>query len=162
MYTFPEDKNQISLGLISDTHGLLRDEALDALQGCDLIIHAGDIGSPSVIDGLGAIANVVAVRGNMDRDEIAGKCPLTEIIQLNEVLLYVIHDIGRLDIDPKASGIEAVIFGHSHQPIIQKQKGILYVNPGSAGPRRFKLPVSVGKLHIKGNKLDAEIIKLKV
>jgi len=162
MYTFPEDKNHITLGIISDTHGLLRDEAVDALQDCDLILHAGDIGAPSVIDDLGAIANVIAVRGNMDRDEIAGKFPLMETIQLKEVMLYLIHDIGRLDLDPGVSGIKAVIFGHSHEPVIHKQDGILYVNPGSAGPRRFKLPVSVARLHVKGKKLDAELITLKV
>jgi hypothetical protein len=162
MYTFPEDKNHFTLGIISDTHGLLRDEAVDALQDCDLILHAGDIGAPSVIDDLGAIANVVAVRGNMDRDEIAGKFPLTETIQLKEVLLYLIHDIGRLDLDPGVSGIQAVIFGHSHEPVIHKQDGILYLNPGSAGPRRFKLPVSVARLYVKGKKLDAELITLKV
>jgi len=162
MYTFPEDKNHFTLGIISDTHGLLRDEAVDALQDCDLILHAGDIGAPSVIEELSAIANVVAVRGNMDRDEIAGKFPLTETIQLKEVLLYLIHDIGRLDLDPGVSGIQAVIFGHSHEPVIHKQDGILYLNPGSAGPRRFKLPVSVARLYVKGKKLDAELITLKV
>jgi putative phosphoesterase len=162
MYTFPEDRDHITLGLISDTHGLLRDEAVDALQDSDLIIHAGDIGALSVIDQLGAIANVVAVRGNMDRDEVAGKFPLTEIVQVNEVLLYAIHDLGRLDLDPGVSGIQVIIFGHSHQPVIQKQDGILYVNPGSAGPRRFKLPVSLGKLHISGKTLNAELITLTV
>jgi putative phosphoesterase len=162
MYTFPEDKNHFTLGIISDTHGLLRDEAVDALQDCDLILHAGDIGAPSVIEELSAIAHVVAVRGNMDRDEIAGKFPLTETIQLKEVLLYLIHDIGRLDLDPGVSGIQAIIFGHSHEPVIHKQDGILYLNPGSAGPRRFKLPVSVARLYVKGKKLDAELITLKV
>jgi hypothetical protein len=161
MYTFPEDKNHFTLGIISDTHGLLRDEAVDALQDCDLILHAGDIGAPSVIEELSAIAHVVAVRGNMDRDEIAGKFPLTETIQLKEVLLYLIHDIGRLDLDPGVSGIQAIIFGHSHEPVIHKQDGILYLNPGSAGPRRFKLPVSVARLYVKGKKLDAELITLK-
>lgn len=162
MYTFPEDRDHITLGLISDTHGLLRDEAVDALQDSDLIIHAGDIGALSVIDQLGAIADVVAVRGNMDRDEVAGKFPLTETVQVNEVLLYAIHDLGRLDLDPGVSGIEVVIFGHSHEPVIQKQDGILYVNPGSAGPRRFRLPVSLGKLHISGKTLNAELITLTV
>ncbi|UCH46137.1 MAG: metallophosphoesterase family protein [Nitrospiraceae bacterium] len=162
MYTFPEDRDHITLGLISDTHGLLRDEAVEALQDSDLIIHAGDIGALSVIDQLGAIADVVAVRGNMDRDEVAGKFPLTETVQVNEVLLYAIHDLGRLDLDPGVSGIDVVIFGHSHEPFIQKQDGILYVNPGSAGPRRFKLPVSLGKLHISGKTLNAELITLTV
>ncbi|KPK34487.1 MAG: phosphodiesterase [Nitrospira bacterium SG8_35_1] len=162
MYTFPEDRDHITLGLISDTHGLLRDEAVDALQDSDLIIHAGDIGALSVIDQLGAIADVVAVRGNMDRDEVAGKFPLTETVQVNEVLLYAIHDLGRLDLDPGVSGIAVVIFGHSHEPVIQKQDGILYVNPGSAGPRRFRLPVSLGKLHISGKTLNAELITLTV
>lgn len=162
MYTFPEDRDHITLGLISDTHGLLRDEAVDALQDSDLIIHAGDIGALSVINQLGAIANVVAVRGNMDSDEVAGKFPLTETVQVNEVLLYAIHDLGRLDLDPGVSGIQVVIFGHSHEPVIQKQDGILYVNPGSAGPRRFRLPVSVGKLHVTGKTLNAELITLQV
>ncbi len=155
-------KNSYTVGLISDTHGLLRPEAITALEGSDMIIHAGDIGSPRVIDELEAIAPVVAVRGNMDNEGWSYTLKRSEVVELNGQMLYVIHNVGMLDIDPSAANIRAVIYGHSHRPAVNKEGGLLYINPGSAGPRRFRLPVSVALLHIKGKKFDAQIIELKV
>ncbi len=155
-------KNVFTVGIISDTHGLLRSEAVDALQGADLIIHAGDIGKQSIVDELNNIAPVVAVRGNMDRDFWAYQLKRTEIVEKDKTLFLVIHDIGRLDLDPAAADIKVVISGHSHRPAIGRHKGVLYVNPGSAGPRRSTLPVSVALLQVNGNVLDAKIVKLKL
>lgn len=136
------------IGVISDTHGLLRPEALHALRGSEHILHAGDIGDPSILDELKTIAPVTAIRGNVD---LAGPCsrlPATDLVQLAGRNIYMLHDRNALDLDPAAAGIAVVISGHSHQPAIQWHKGILYFNPGSAGPRRFSLPVSVGFLTI--------------
>lgn len=152
--------NRVTVGIISDTHGLLRNEAVDALQGADLIIHAGDIGNPAIINELGDLAPVVAVRGNMDNDDWAYNFRRTEIVEKNNILFYVIHDIGRMDLDPAVSDIRVVVSGHSHRPSTGRHKGVLYINPGSAGPRRFKLPVSVALLHINGQSLDTQIITL--
>jgi putative phosphoesterase len=157
-----EIKGTQTVGVISDTHGLLRPEAFEALKEADLIIHAGDIGSTSVIDDLKAIAPVIAVRGNMDRGPWAAGLPVREIIELEQGLLYVIHDVSRLECDPNAASVKAVISGHSHRPRIKKHNGILYLNPGSAGPRRFTLPVTVALLQIKGKMLDPRIITLNV
>jgi putative phosphoesterase len=154
--------NSFTVGIISDTHGLLRREAVDALQDVDFIIHAGDIGKFSIIDELNGIAPIVAVRGNMDSENWAYQLKRTEIVEKKKILFCVIHDISRLDLDPAVSGIKVVISGHSHRPSIGRHKGVLYINPGSAGPRRFTLPVSVALLQVRGKSLDAQIVKLKV
>jgi uncharacterized protein len=150
------------LGVISDTHGLMRPEAINALDGVNLIIHAGDIGTPDVLEALHAIAPVVAVRGNNDKGEWAHALPETEVVELGRVVLYVLHDVKALDLDPAAAGFHAVISGHSHRPAMAKRQGVLFLNPGSAGPRRFKLPVSVARLLIRGDTLDVQLIELAV
>jgi putative phosphoesterase len=148
------------LGLISDTHGLLRPEAVAALHGVDQILHAGDIGAPEILSALGAIAPVTAVRGNIDTQPWSCALPETEVFEAEGVTIYMLHDRAKLDLKPEAAQIAAVIYGHSHQPKIEAKNGVLYINPGSAGPRRFSLPVSVGKLEIKKGKLIAELIEL--
>jgi uncharacterized protein len=149
------------VGVISDTHGLLRPEALAALRGSALIIHAGDVGKGEILAALGEIAPVFAVRGNVDRGAWAGKLPQTEIVQFEQRLLYVLHDLAELDLDPPTAGFAAVISGHSHRPKIETKDGVIYCNPGSAGPRRFDLPITVGRLTVAGGRLAAEIIELK-
>jgi uncharacterized protein len=150
------------LGVISDTHGLMRLEAIRALDGVDMIIHAGDIGTPDVLEALHAIAPMVAVRGNNDKGEWARGLPETEVVEVGNVVLYVLHDVKALDLDPVAAGFHAVISGHSHRPDMAKRQGVLFLNPGSAGPRRFKLPVSVARLIIRGDTVDAQLIELAV
>jgi putative phosphoesterase len=145
------------IGVISDTHGLLRPEALQALAGSSLIIHAGDIGDPEILDVLRTIAPVVAVRGNIDK---ASALPEFERIEQDGASIYVLHDVNQLDFDPAAAGIQAVISGHSHKPSIRTDGGVLYLNPGSAGPRRFKLPITVARLHVSDKRLEAERIDL--
>lgn len=135
-------------GLISDTHGLLRPEAKRALAGVDVIIHAGDIGAPGLLEELATVAPVRAVRGNNDRGAWAHALPLTEALELEGVSIYVLHDVKELDLDPAAAGFAVVVAGHSHRPAIELRQGVLYLNPGSAGPRRFSLPVAVGFLEI--------------
>jgi uncharacterized protein len=156
------DRNVHRLGIISDTHGLLRPEVVRTFDGASLIIHAGDIGRPAVLEGLKNIAPVIAVRGNTDREAWAFRLPLTEVVKIGEVSLYVLHDLAKLDLDPSVSGFSAVISGHSHEPAKKMKNDVLFLNPGSAGPRRFTLPVSVAVLHIKQTLLSAEIINLKV
>jgi putative phosphoesterase len=134
------------IGLISDTHGLLRPEAIEFLQGCDHIIHAGDIDRQSVLDDLAKIAPVSAVRGNNDKGVWAAAIPESQLVEIDDRLIYVIHDISLIDIDPQAADIDVVVYGHSHKPHQEKRGRVLYINPGSAGPRRFKLPISVGEL----------------
>ena len=146
------------MGVISDTHGLLRDEALAALRDSELIIHAGDIGRPEVLERLNEIAPVRAVRGNNDRDEWARSIPLTEVVELGGLYIYLLHDVGDLDIDPGAAGMAAVIAGHSHKPLAEMRDGVLFLNPGSAGPRRFRLPVTVAVLTIEDGRLEHEIV----
>ena len=158
MMKIPEDAHV--LGVISDTHGLMRPEAITALAGVEMIVHAGDIGTPEVLDALHAIAPVVAVRGNNDKGEWAHALPETDVVEVGGVVLYVLHDVKTLDLDPAAAGFHAVISGHSHQPAIATRQGILYVNPGSAGPRRFKLPISVARLILRGDTLDAQLVEL--
>ena len=150
------------MGIISDTHGLLRPEAVSALAGVSMIIHAGDIGTPAVITSLENLAPVVAVRGNTDRDGWARRLAFTEVVQTGGVFLYVLHDLGRLDLNPAVSGFRAVISGHTHEPAIEDRNGILYINPGSAGPKRFTLPVSVALLRVQNNSLKAELVTLAV
>ena len=148
------------IGVISDTHGLLRPEAVELLRGSEHIIHAGDIGSAEIIPALEKIAPVTAIRGNVDTQPWARRFAETEVIDLGGLVLYVIHDANALDLNPKAAGFAAAISGHSHQPKQEMKDGVLYFNPGSAGPRRFKLPVSVGRLEIADGKVSAEILEI--
>jgi putative phosphoesterase len=150
------------IGVISDTHGLMRREALDALRGCDLIVHAGDVGSPDVLEALRALAPTFAVRGNVDAGAWAEKLPVTELVEAGEALIHVLHDIAELDFDPGDAGFAAVVFGHSHQPLIERRKGVLFLNPGSAGPRRFKLPIAVARIEVSGRELHPAIIELHI
>ncbi len=148
------------VGLISDTHGLLRPEALTALTGVDHIVHAGDIGSADILEQLRKIAPVTAVRGNNDKGAWARGIAENEVLAIEGSLLYVLHDLHELDLDPAAAGFTAVITGHSHKPVISERDGVLFVNPGSAGPRRFKLPISVGFLELRRRKWQARIHEL--
>jgi putative phosphoesterase len=150
------------IGVISDTHGLLRPEAASALSGVELIIHAGDIGNPQVLEALTRIAPVHAVRGNTDRGDWAADLPHTLVVELGGALIYVLHELFTLDLDPAAAGFAAVIFGHSHSPHMKRKNGVLYLNPGSAGPRRFTLPVSLGLLRVQGASVNAQLVELKV
>lgn len=145
--------SRLVVGLISDTHGLVRPEALAALRGSRHIVHAGDIGDPAVLDALARIAPVTAVRGNNDRGPWARKLPETETIELAGARIYVLHDLSQLDLDPAAAGIDIVIAGHSHRPVSELRGGVLYLNPGSAGPRRFKLPVTVARLALPARRV---------
>jgi hypothetical protein len=138
----------VIVGLISDTHGLLREEALGALQGSDLIIHAGDVGKPEILETLRAVAPVVAVRGNIDQGPWAERLPATAVAKAGTALLYVLHDVHDLNLDPVAAGYHVVVSGHSHKPGCTERSGVLYVNPGSAGPCRFHLPVTVARLDL--------------
>jgi uncharacterized protein len=138
----------VQLGLISDTHGLLREEAVQALTGSELIIHAGDIGKPEILQALEALAPVVAVQGNIDTAPWASALPLTAVADAGGASIYVIHDLHMLDLDPAVAGFHIVVSGHSHQPGSAERAGVLYVNPGSAGPRRFKLPITVARLDL--------------
>jgi putative phosphoesterase len=150
----------VLIGVISDTHGLLRPEALQALAGSSLVVHAGDVGHPEILDALRAIAPVVAVRGNVDRGDWARALPEFTRIEQDGASIYVLHDVNQLDLDPVASGFHAVISGHSHKPSLRTENGVLYLNPGSAGPSRFKLPITVALLSVKDRRLEAEHIRL--
>jgi putative phosphoesterase len=150
------------IGLISDTHGLIRPQALDALQSVDLIIHAGDIGKPEVIAALKTIAPVLAIKGNNDREAWAHRFSETKLVTSGNTKIFVIHNVKELDRDPAARGYQVILSGHSHKPSVATHDGVLFVNPGSAGPRRFKLPIAVGKLFIENNRVNAEIIELAV
>jgi putative phosphoesterase len=155
-------KSSILIGVISDTHGLLRSEAVEALRGSDHIIHAGDVGSPKILEELSGIAPLTAIRGNIDKETWAGKLPETEVLELGRVSIYILHDLGKLDLKPEAAGFGCVVSGHSHVPKKEIRNGVLYFNPGSAGPRRFKLPVSVGKLTVANNLVRGELVQLQV
>jgi putative phosphoesterase len=148
------------IGVISDTHGLLRPEAVDALRGVDRIIHAGDIGAPEVLSALAAVAPVTAVRGNNDRAPWASTVAHTQVVDADGVLIYVIHDVAELDVDPAAGGFGVVVAGHSHQPLNEQRGGVLWFNPGSAGPRRFKLPIALGRLTIEAGRVSGDIVTL--
>ena len=150
------------IGVISDTHGLLRPEAIDALQGSELIVHAGDVGKLDVLERLRAIAPTIAVRGNVDTGSWATVLPETEVVEVGRVHLYVLHDLATLDLDPEAAGFAAVIFGHSHRSGAELRNEVLYLNPGSAGPRRFSLPITVARLRIEGDRISHEIVELRV
>ena len=152
----------VRVGVISDTHGLLRPQAVTALRGSDLVVHAGDVGAPEVLAGLAAIARVVAVRGNNDWGAWAERLPAGEAVEAGGALLYLLHDVKGLDLDPRAAGFAAVIAGHSHRPSIERRDGVLFLNPGSAGPRRFDLPVAVARLVVRGREVTAEIVVLTV
>jgi putative phosphoesterase len=151
-----------TVGVISDTHGLLRPEALAALEGSDHIIHAGDLGDPAILDRLREIAPVTVVRGNVDYGAWANSIPETDILEIDGISIYVLHILEKLDLKPEPAGISAVIYGHSHVPKQEMKNGVLYFNPGSAGPRRFSLPVSVGKLIVEDKEVRGEIIQLHV
>jgi putative phosphoesterase len=150
----------VIIGVISDTHGLLRPEAVELLRGSDHIIHAGDIGAPGIIPELEKIAPVTAIRGNVDTQTWAQSFAETEVVELGGLYFYVIHDANAIDLNPKAAGFAAVISGHSHKPKQEVRDAVLYFNPGSAGPRRFTLPISVGRLAIAGGKVSGEILKI--
>jgi uncharacterized protein len=152
----------ILIGIISDTHGLLRPEVVEALRGSQHIIHAGDVGDAAILEQLAAIAPVTAIRGNVDKEPWAKKLPATEVVELGGISIYVLHDIAKLDLKPKAAGFQVVIYGHSHIPKQETCDGVLYFNPGSAGPRRFKLPVSMGKLIVSGGNVRGEIVTLAI
>jgi uncharacterized protein len=152
----------MTVGVISDTHGLLRPEAIEALHGSELILHAGDVGRADVLERLRAIAPTTAVRGNIDTDSWARTLPATEVVEMGELSLYMLHDLAALDLDPKAAGFAAVISGHTHRPKAEIRNGVLYLNPGSAGPRRFTLPVTVAKLQLDRGELSHQIIELRV
>jgi hypothetical protein len=149
------------IGVISDTHALLRPEAVRALDGCELILHAGDIGNSQVISTLKAIATVVAIRGNIDKGSWANEFPITEALEVNGKFIYLIHNIDELDLDPIGT-FDAVVFGHSHQPKNEEKNGVLYFNPGSAGPRRFSLPIAVGRLSTHEHGITGQIIELSI
>lgn len=153
----------ILIGVISDTHGLLRPEAIEGLRGSQHIIHAGDVGGPEILAALSAIAPLTAIRGNVDKGAWAKKLRETEVLELGGgVSIYVVHDLAQLDLKPRAAGFSVVVSGHSHVPKQESRDGVLYFNPGSAGPRRFKLPVSVGRLIVNESGVRGEILKLPV
>lgn len=156
----PMSPTSLTVGLISDTHGLLRAEALAALRGSDYIVHAGDIGDPAVLSALADIAPVTAVRGNNDQGPWAAGIPEVEVLQVGAAFIYVLHDLAALDLDPAAAGFQAVISGHSHRPKSERREGVLFVNPGSAGPRRFSLPISLGRLVVSRETVTATLIEL--
>lgn len=148
------------IGVLSDTHGLLRAEALAALQGVDHILHAGDVGDPEILSRLASLAPVTAIRGNIDTSGFCAQLPASETVELGGHLIHMVHAIDDLDLSPAAAGIDAVIFGHSHRPSIDTRNGVLYVNPGSAGPRRFSLPITLARLHLGPDGLRAELVSL--
>jgi uncharacterized protein len=150
------------VGVIPDTHGLVRPEAVEALRGTDMILHAGDVGGPRVLEALGAVAPVVAVRGNNDKGEWADSLPQRGVVEVGAVFVYLLHDLKEIGLSPSGAGFKVVISGHSHKPSVEERGGVLYLNPGSAGPRRFSLPVSVARLMVSGEAVDAEVIKLRV
>ena len=150
----------LRVGLISDTHGLLRPEARRFASNCDYLIHGGDIGSADILEELAAFAPLTAVKGNNDTQPWAAHLPATEMIRIGGIFLYVIHDVAELDIEPQAAGVRVIVSGHSHKPSVGERNGVLYVNPGSCGPRRFKLPISVGELLVRGSDVHAHTMEL--
>jgi hypothetical protein len=158
----PPTTVHLTVGVISDTHGLLRRQAVAALHGSDLIVHAGDLGSPEILDELRAVAPTYAVRGNVDRGGWAESLPVTAVVEAGPHQLYVLHILDDLDLVPEAAGFTAVISGHTHKPHAETRRGVLYLNPGSAGPRRFRLPVTVARLRVTESGLEHEIVELEV
>jgi putative phosphoesterase len=153
-------KRMVTIGVISDTHGLLRPEAIAALNGSDHILHAGDVGDAGILERLRAIAPLTAIRGNVDVCGVCGALPATEAVDLGGCLFYLVHSIQDLDIQPPAAGVAVVVYGHSHHAELQERQGVMYLNPGSAGPRRFDLQVSLAKVTVVGGKVDARILEL--
>lgn len=149
----------LRIGLISDTHGLLRPEVLDFLRGSDHILHAGDICTPDILEQLRTLAPVTAVRGNNDRGDWADQVLASETMKFGDVFVHMLHDLSDLDLDPEGAGIAVVISGHSHKPLVDRRGSVLYVNPGSAGPRRFTLPISAGELRIDGARVSAHLVQ---
>jgi uncharacterized protein len=149
------------IGVISDTHGLLRAEALDAFAGVGRILHAGDVGGPEILEALSRIAPVTAVRGNVDRGRLGAVLAKVEVVEIAGVFIYMLHDLAQLDLKPEAAGFRVVVYGHSHQPKMEEKNGVLYFNPGSAGRRRFRLPVSVGRLEIRDGRVAGELVVLE-
>ena len=153
----------MKIGVVSDTHGLLRPEVAPALAGVEQILHLGDVGNPDILKALGKIAPVHAVRGNIDRSGVCGRLPETDVLLLEGQYIYMLHDIGTLHLDPAAAKFAAVLYGHSHKPSIRRNRGVLYFNPGSCGPRRFELPVTLGRLTIEaGSAPEVEVIHLEI
>jgi uncharacterized protein len=150
------------VGLISDTHGLLREEAVEALRGSELIIHAGDVGRPEILEGLRRLAPVVAVRGNVDTAKWAEALPMSAVAEAGATLIYVLHDVNELDLDPAKAGFRIVVSGHSHKAGKIERDGVLYINPGSAGPRRFQLPVTVARLNLGENPWRVDFVELEI
>lgn len=150
------------IGVVSDTHGLLRPEAVQALRGSEAIIHAGDVGREEILRELEKMAPVTVVRGNIDTSSWARKLPASNMLEIAGTSIYVLHNVDELDLDPAAAGFSAVIFGHSHRPLIENRNGVLFFNPGSAGPRRFNLPICLGRLFVENGKLTPELIELKL
>jgi putative phosphoesterase len=148
------------IGIISDTHGLLRPEALTALRGSDSIIHAGDIGDPAILKKLAEIAPVTAIRGNVDREAWTKKIPTTNVLEVQGASIYILHNLNEVDLRPEVAGFAVVVYGHSHVAKQEIKNGVLYFNPGSAGPRRFRLPVTVGRLSVKDGKISGEIVEI--
>jgi hypothetical protein len=148
------------IGVISDTHGLLRAEAVEELRGVSRILHAGDVGTPEVLAALNEIAPVTAVRGNVDVGSWATRLPTTEVVEVEGLSIYILHILTELDLKPEGAGLGVVVYGHSHEPKSEVRNGVLYFNPGSAGPRRFKLPVTVGKLVVDGGAVRGEIVEI--
>lgn len=152
--------DSLTIGVISDTHGLLRPEAVAALAGVDHILHAGDVGDPEILERLRTLAPVTAIRGNVDVAGVCGALPPTEAVEIGGRLFYLVHSLQDLDVDPVAAGVAAVVSGHSHRPDLQERKGVLYLNPGSAGPRRFDLPVTLAKVTVAAGTMAARIVIL--
>jgi putative phosphoesterase len=148
------------IGVISDTHGLLRPEVLPALAGVKHILHAGDVGDPTILEALRTVAPVTAIRGNVDTHGLCALLPATEVVELGGSLLYMLHALDDLDLNPHAAGMAAVIYGHSHRSSIEYRQGVLYLNPGSAGPRRFNLPITLALMRIEAGTLSARIVSL--
>jgi uncharacterized protein len=156
------ESQAIRIGVISDTHGLLRPEAIAGLRGSNFIIHAGDVGAPGILAELTTIAPLTAIRGNIDKASWSRELPETAVFEVGNISIYVLHDLAQLDLKPEAAGFAAVVSGHSHVPKQETRNGVLYFNPGSAGPRRFKLPISIGKLIIENGVIRSEMMQLQV
>jgi putative phosphoesterase len=151
---------ELRVGLVADTHGLLRPAARAFLAGCDYIVHGGDVGAAQILDDLAGMAPLIAVRGNNDTQPWAASLPATELVRVGGVFIYVIHDLAELDIDLQAAGVKVVVSGHSHRPKVEERGGVLYVNPGSCGPRRFTLPISAGEIMVSGSGAQARLVDL--
>lgn len=152
----------ILVGIISDTHGLLRPEAVAALRGTDVIVHAGDVGNADIIEQLRRIAPLFVVRGNIDQGNWAARLPIREVVSIGELKFLLLHQVAELALDPQAEGYAAVVYGHSHVPSMETRDNVLFLNPGSAGPQRFQLPVTIARARVRGRRIDAEIVHLPV